>query len=82
MLLHYLFCVLQLPTGQSMILRKFNLWLQPELRFTFRADNVNMFPRLLSREEKEPKSLFSVNSGSHRDFRTCITTKRSRGQTA
>ena len=46
-LLHYLFCFLQLATGQSIILREFNLWLQPELGLTFRADNVNMFPRLL-----------------------------------
>ena len=47
MLLHYLFCFLQLATGQSIIPREFNLWLQPELGLTFRADNVNMFPRFL-----------------------------------
>ena len=45
--LHYLFCFLQLATGQSMIPREVNLWLQPELRLTFRADNVNMSPRFL-----------------------------------
>ena len=73
MLLQYFFCVLQLATGQSVIAREFNLWLQPELGLTFRADNVNMFPRLLPREEKEPKSLFSVNSGSHKEFRRCLT---------
>ena len=48
MLLHYLLCVLQLVTGQSIIPREFNFWLQPELRLTFRADNVNMFPWFLS----------------------------------
>ena len=48
MLLHYLFCVFQLATGQSIIPRELNLWLQPELRLTFRADNVNMLPRFLS----------------------------------
>ena len=47
MLLNYLFCFLQLATGQSIIPREFNLWLQPELSLTFRADNVNMFPRFL-----------------------------------
>ena len=47
MLLHYLFCVLQLAAGQSIIPREFNLRLQPELGLTFRADNVNMFPRFL-----------------------------------
>ena len=47
MLLHYLFCFFQLATGQSIIPREFNLWLQPELSLTFRADNVNMFPRFL-----------------------------------
>ena len=47
MLLHYLFRVLQLATGQSIIPREFNLWLQPELGLTFRADNVNMLPRFL-----------------------------------
>ena len=47
MLLHYLFRVLQLAAGQSIISCEFNLWLQPEFRFTFHADNVNMFPRLL-----------------------------------
>ena len=52
MLLHYLFCFLQLATGQSIIPREFNLRLQPELGLTFRADNVNMFPRLLPREER------------------------------
>ena len=48
MLLHYLFRVLQLATGQSIIPREFDLWLQPELSLTFRTDNVNMYPRLLS----------------------------------
>ena len=47
MLLHYLFCVLQLATGQSIIPRELNLWLQPELSLTFRADNLNMFPQFL-----------------------------------
>ena len=47
MLLHYLFCVLQLATGQSIFPRELNLWLQPELSLTFRADNVNMFPQFL-----------------------------------
>ena len=47
MLLHYLFCFLQLATGQSIIPCEFNLWLQPELSLTFRADNVNMIPRFL-----------------------------------
>ena len=48
MLLHYLFCFLQLATRQSIIPREFNLWLQPELSLTFRADNVNMYPWFLS----------------------------------
>jgi len=47
MLLHYLFCILRLATGQPMIPRELNLWLQPELGLNVRADNVNMFPRLL-----------------------------------
>ena len=47
MLLHYLFCFLQLATGQSIIPREFNLWIRPELGLTFRADNVNMLPRFL-----------------------------------
>ena len=78
MLLHYLFCFLQLTTGQSIIPREFNLWLQPKLRFTFRADNVNMLPWFFTGEEEEPKSSFSVNSRSHSEFRRCITTKLSR----
>ena len=81
MLLHYLLCFLQLATEQSIIPREFNLRFQPELGLTFRANSVNMFPRFLSRKEKEPKSSFSMNSGSHKEFRRCITTKL-RGQAA
>ena len=47
MLLHNLFCFLQLASGQSIIAREFNLWLQPELGLTFRTDNVDMLPRFL-----------------------------------
>ena len=73
MLLHYLFCFLQLATGQSVIPRELNLRFQPELRLAFCVDDVNMFPGLFPREEEEPKSSFPENGGCHHPQRSSQT---------
>jgi hypothetical protein len=50
---------LQLCPPKPIVSSQFDFWLEPEFRFSFGCDNVNVFPTLLSGEEKEAKTIFS-----------------------
>jgi hypothetical protein len=51
---------------QAVALGKFNLWLEPELGLTAIGLHMNMHSRFFAREEKQPKTLRTKNSGTHR----------------
>lgn len=51
-----------LAVVQAVILRQFNLRLNPELRFPIRVVHVYMKPGFLAREEKEPKPVLAKDS--------------------
>ena len=51
-----------LAVVQSVILRQFNRWLKPELRFPICVMHVHMEPGFLAREEKETETVFAKDS--------------------
>lgn len=46
---------IQSASAETIILRQFDSWFYPELRFTLRRVHVNMHARFLTGEEKESK---------------------------
>ena len=53
------------PRAQTVVGSQFDLWLEPELRLAFGGLNVDVRPRLLPREEVEPKPLDPKNCRAH-----------------
>lgn len=46
---------------ESVIPGQFDLWLQPEFRFTIRVHDMHVHSTLFSHEEEKPIALFAVN---------------------
>jgi hypothetical protein len=57
------------------ILREFDLWFKPELRFAICADDVNVHAGFFPRKEKEPISSFSMDGRRQRTSQSLMTAK-------
>lgn len=55
----------QLCAREAVVLRQFNIRLQPIFRLTIRTNHVYVHPRLLAREEKETVSFLPKNRWTH-----------------
>ena len=72
-------CGAQLPIVHAVILCQFDLRIKPELRLTVRTEDVDVAPRLLTREEVEPKLPLHPDRAAKR--RSLESRARARGVT-
>jgi hypothetical protein len=54
-----------LAAVQPVILGHFDLWLKPEFRLTVGTMDVHVKTQLFAREEKEPETILTEDSGAH-----------------
>jgi len=64
-----------LAVVQAVILRQFNLRLKPVFRFSVSMMHVHVEPRLLAREEKEPKSALAKDCRTQELFLRQLTSE-------
>jgi hypothetical protein len=58
----------QSASSEAIVLRQLNVWLKPELRFSFNVVDMHMGTEFLPREKEEPKTLLAEDRRAHEDI--------------